>query len=43
MRHSGLTLASGIIHQLAMPARCSTAGRSSKRACLGLPDAIALE
>ncbi|HYE80811.1 MAG TPA: hypothetical protein VEG39_01455 [Clostridia bacterium] len=26
-----------------MPSRCGTAGRSKKRACLGLPEASALE
>ena len=29
--------------RITMPSRCGTAGRSKKRACLGLPDAFALE
>jgi hypothetical protein len=30
-------------HQRTMHSRCDTAGRNKERACLGLPDATALE
>jgi len=33
----------GVRHQLTMPSRCGTAGKGKQHACLGLPDAFALE
>jgi len=33
----------GTIHRITMPSRCGTSGEDKEWACLGLPDAFALE
>jgi hypothetical protein len=33
----------GVTHHLTKPSRCGTAGKGKEHACLGLPDAFALE
>jgi len=33
----------GVVLHITKPSRCGTAGKGKKHACLGLPDAIALE